>query len=154
MRGGFRSLSAAASELWPSDVCEALGVGATTLDSYVKMPGFPRPTMRHYGVNAVRTWRAAQLPEMRNWLDERRLPGPRAGHRRIANLERARTARAEVKDLLQLSDRLLRVAGPRALADALRPLGFDTCGLEVIPKNQRALTRVALVRAIEMVGAA
>ncbi len=148
MRANLFGMDGLAPYLRPKDMMRELRIRSNrTLDSYVKQPGFPQGRIERFGRMEVRVWTSAELGRAQAWLADHG-QGARAGQVRIANLERARTARAEVTELVQLSGRLLRVAGAHALAEALRPLGFDGRGFEQIPLNYRAAARAGIVRAL------
>jgi hypothetical protein len=147
VRSSYFDFDTVGRRLWPKEIREELGIRSPrTLDAYVKIAGFPKGRLEHFGRIEVRTWSPAELGQAQVWLAARRRPGSRAGHLRLENLARTRTARAEVTDLLVLAGRLLRVAGPAVLVDALRPLGYAHCGFDQIPQGSRTLAREALIR--------
>lgn len=150
MRSSFYGLATAADRLWPAQFCQALAIRSRrTLDRYLKLPGFPQGVLERVGRIAVRTFSSTDLGVAQVWLAQKGLPGPRAGQRRRENLERARTARGEERDLLQLAGRVLISRGATALVDAMRPMGFDRIGWKQIARGHRMLVRAALVRAME-----
>ena len=138
---------------WPAEFREQLGIRSSrTLDAYLAQRGFPRGRLEAHGRVQVRVFTTDDVVEAQRWLTAHRLPGQRAGKLRIANLNRLRTSRAEVKDLQALADRLLKCAGPEAVADAIRPTGFSGCGFDSIPEGHRAAVRQVLVRALTLGG--
>ena len=127
----------------PAEVRHQLGIRSSrTLDSYVRQPGFPNGQLEHRGRVLVRTWSAADVVNAEAWLQSRGLPGSRAGHRRIANLDKARFARGELDDLEHLAGRVVRLAGVGALANALRLVPGP---LKDLPLGERAAVRAELV---------
>jgi hypothetical protein len=151
VRRSVFDLTAAVRPLWPGEFREQLGIRSSrTLDAYLARPGFPRGRLEAHGRVQVRVFTTDDVVEAQRWLTAHRLPGQRAGKLRIANLNRLRTSRAEVKDLQALAGRLLRCAGPEAVADAIRPTGFSGCGFDSIPEGHRTVVRQVLVRALAL----
>jgi hypothetical protein len=144
-------LAAAAGPFWPGEFREELGIRSPrTLDRYLKMPGFPSGRIERCGRVEVRVFDLADVARAEAWLREHNLPGRRAGQMRVENLQRARSARAGVTDLVQLAGRLLRRGGAEALVEALRPIGCAGIGFERVEERRRVAVRAALARAIEM----
>jgi hypothetical protein len=147
-RPNLFTLDAPARRLWPKEFREAIGVRSDrTVDGYRKQPGFPQGRLERSGLMEVRTWSPADVFTAQAWLASRGLPGPRASHRKIANLAKARTAAEELDQLVTLAARLLRVAGVGPVVEALRPLDGEP--LDRIAPSHRLPVRAALIRALE-----
>jgi hypothetical protein len=150
MRGrSIFGLDIPSSRYLPREFREAIGVRSErTIDNYRKrIPGFPQGQLERRGLVEVRTWSPAEVFQAQAVLASQGLPGPRARQRKIANLQKARTAIDELDEIETLAGRVVRVAGIGPLVEALRLL--DGAPLSRIEPGHRIPIRAALVAALQ-----